>query len=181
MDCEVCGSSIFGKGFHVTIDGAELVVCRECSTLKTSPPRPRSRTSQPTPYATTTVQKTKLPPVSARRRPSEPTMPEGRELVLDYGQVIRKARETMQLSQEDLGRKIAEKTSVLQKLEGGRLVPPEALVQKLERALKIRLVQAATDVPVDRKAAKPEELTLGDIAVMRKKRSEMEDSEERRR
>jgi putative transcription factor len=108
-------------------------------------------------------------------------MPEGRELVLDYGQVIRKARETMQLSQEDLGRKIAEKTSVLQKLEGGRLVPPEALVQKLERTLKIRLVQAATDIPVNKKATKPEELTLGDIAVMRKKRSEMEDSEERRR
>jgi len=87
----------------------------------------------------------------------------------------------MQLSQEDLGRKIAEKTSVLQKLEGGRLVPPEALLQKLERTLKIKLVQAATDIPADGKAAQPEELTLGDIAVMRKKRGEAEDSGERRR
>ena len=181
MDCEVCGSPIFGRGFHVFIDGAELLVCRECSTLKTSPPRPRPRTSQAISYATTTAQKTRSPPVPAKHRPSQPTMPEGRELVSDYGQVIRKAREAMQLSQEDLGRKIAEKTSVLQKLEGGRLVPPEALLQKLERTLKIKLVQAATDIPADGKAAQPEELTLGDIAVMRKKRGEAEDSGERRR
>jgi len=97
--------------------------------------------------------------------------------VQDYGQVIRKAREALQLSQEDLGRKIAEKTSVLQKLEGGRLVPPEALVQKLERTLKIKLEQAETDMPVDGKGAQPKELTLGDIAVMRKKRGEGEGSE----
>jgi len=108
-------------------------------------------------------------------------MPEGRELVEDYGQVIRRAREALQLSQEDLGRKIGEKNSVLQKIEGGRLVPPEVLVQKLERALKIRLVQEASEVPMDGKAVHPEELTLGDVAVMRKKRGEAEVSEGRRR
>jgi len=175
MDCEVCGSLIFDKGYNITIDGAELVVCRECSTLKTSPSRQRP-TAQSMVSPRTTSQK-KPPPVPPKRRPTQPTMPEGRELVQDYGQVIRKAREALQLSQEDLGRKIAEKTSVLQKLEGGRLVPPEALVQKLERTLKIKLEQAETDMPVDGKGAQPKELTLGDIAVMRKKRGEGEGSE----
>ncbi len=108
-------------------------------------------------------------------------MPERRELVQDYGQVIRRAREALQLSQEELSRKIAEKNSVLQKIEGGRLVPPEALVQKLERTLKIRIVQEVSEVPIDGKAAHPEELTLGDIAVMRKKRGETEVPEGRRR
>ena len=179
MDCEVCGSLIFGNGYHITIDGAELVVCRECSTLKTSPSRPRPDALRSARSPTGASQKKTLP-LPPRRRPTEPTMPEGRELVQDYGQVIRRAREALQLSQEDLGRKIAEKNSVLQKIEGGRFVPPEALVQKLERALKIRLVQEASEVPTDGKAAQPEELTLGDVAVMRKKRGEAEVSEGRR-
>jgi putative transcription factor len=107
-------------------------------------------------------------------------MPEGRELIPNYGEVIRKAREAMRLSQEDLGRKIAEKTSVLQKLESGRLVPPEALVEKLQRTLKIKLLLAATDASVDEKPPKPDELTLGDIAIVRSRQREAGDTEERR-
>jgi len=110
-----------------------------------------------------------------------PTVPEDVELIDDYGQVIRKARQAMQLNQEDLCRKIAEKVSVLQKIESGRLVPDDSLVKKLEHALKIQLLQPPTKTPIkDDKFTRPMELTLGDIAIMQKKREEGEDAGERR-
>jgi putative transcription factor len=40
---------------------------------------------------------------------------------------------------EELARKINEKLSVLEKLEKGRMRPPDALVSKLERTLQVRL------------------------------------------
>jgi putative transcription factor len=99
----------------------------------------------------------------------------------NYSQVIRKARETMQLSQEDLCRKIAEKVSVLQKIESGRFVPDDSLVKKLEYALRIQLLQPSSKAPpAEEKFSRPMELTLGDVAVMQKKRGEGEDKGERR-
>jgi len=176
LDCEICGNPVFGKGYHVNVDGAELLVCKACSTVRASPQKLRPMTNQPP----SRVIAAKSGPSVPRHRPSQPTMPEGRELIPNYGEVIRKAREAMRLSQEDLGRKIAEKTSVLQKLESGRLVPPEALVEKLQRTLKIKLLLATTDASVDEKPPKPDELTLGDIAIVRTRQREAGDTEERR-
>ena len=100
----------------------------------------------------------------------------------NYGQVIRKAREVMQLSQEDLCRKIAEKVSVLQKIESWRLVPDDSLVRKLEYALKVRLLQPASKTPsTEEKFSRPMELTLGDVAVMQQRRGEGEEAQERKR
>jgi ribosome-binding protein aMBF1 (putative translation factor) len=45
----------------------------------------------------------------------------------------------MGLSQEDLGRKINEKPSVISHLETGSMKPSDALARKLEHALKIEL------------------------------------------
>ncbi|MEM2094558.1 MAG: multiprotein bridging factor aMBF1 [Candidatus Bathyarchaeia archaeon] len=177
MDCEICGNPIFGRRYQVIIDGSELIVCKACSTMKTSPQKPRTQISQPLSQSLAVSR----PRINVRRRePSKPSISEGEELIPDYGQVIRKAREALRLSQEDLSRKIAEKASVIQKLESGKLVPPDALVQKLERVLKVKLKVAMADVPVDEKLPKPSELTLGDIAIMRNKQGEAEDVEERR-
>jgi putative transcription factor len=178
LDCEVCGRPIFGQGLHVIIDGAKLLVCKQCSTLKVSTPRTKQKISLTSPRSPLSPQVTKRT-VVLKRRPSQPTIPEGRELVEDYGHVIKKAREELELSQEELSHRIAEKVSVLQKLEAGRFVPSESLVQKLERILKIRLQQAPTEITVEKKNSKLEELTLGDIAILRKKRSRGEEPEER--
>jgi putative transcription factor len=87
----------------------------------------------------------------------------------------------MQLSQEDLCRKIAEKVSVLQKIESGRFVPDDSLVKKLEYALRIQLLRPSSKTPpAEEKFSRPMELTLGDVAVMQKKRGEGEDKGERR-
>ncbi len=121
--------------------------------------------------------RTKALPQAPRRRFAPnvrtPTVPDGGELVEDYGQQIRKARQALQLSQEEFSRKIAEKVSVLQKIEAGRLVPSDSLVHKLEHALKIHLVQKTLETSsTEKKFSRPLELTLGDVAVMQKKSSE---------
>ncbi len=170
MDCEVCGDQIFGKTTKVLIDGAELVVCGRCA----SGDKTVKLTSKPKIF--TPVQKTSQalgPQTQTRRKPSAPTFPEGGELVDNYGQVIRKARQAMRISQEDLCRKIAERVSVLQKIESGKLVPDNTLARKLEHALRIQLIKApAKTPPVEEKFSHPMELTLGDVAVMQKKRGD---------
>ena len=61
------------------------------------------------------------------------------ELDPSWSKKVREAREKLGLTQEQFGAKINEKVSVVHKLESGGMVPPDALVRKLERTLKVRL------------------------------------------
>jgi len=180
LDCEVCGEPIFGRGIKVLIDGAELIVCGRCASRATVAKAPKPASFTP-PTKSTPSPSRPRPQPQTRRLPPAPTVPEGVELVDNYGQVVRKARQAMQLSQEDLCRKIAEKVSVLHKIESGRFVPDDSLVKKLEYALKIQLLQPSSKAPpAEEKFSRPTELTLGDVAVMQKKRGEGEGERERR-
>jgi len=178
LDCEVCGSPIFGKGVKVLIDGARLLVCGRCASRATTVKAPSKRESL-TPPAPKVPRARPQP--QTRRGPSAPKFPVGGELADNYGQVVRKAREAMHLSQEDLCRRIAEKVSVLQKIESERLVPDDSLVRKLEQALKIQLMQLPSkEPPAEEEFSRPMDLTLGDVAIMQKRRGEGEDTRERR-
>ena len=77
------------------------------------------------------------------RSPSQKLLEPELELRLDYHKVIREGREKMGLSQDQLGLRIAEKTSVIKLLEGRRLKPDIILTRKLERFLKIQLFAPA--------------------------------------
>ena len=95
------------------------------------------------------------------------------ELVEDFGACIRRAREAQGLSHEELGKKLNEKVSVLKKLENQKMKPDNRLVEKLQHALKIRLL-----IPVAKKklskqlitAARPSRtITFGDLIQSKKK------------
>jgi putative transcription factor len=131
--CEICGSNIMGESHRIEIDGAIMVVCGRCSRL-----------GRPVREA--------IPAQIPGRGPSETTMHVYRkaatvvpddELVLreDYAAVLRKARESSGLTQEQLGMKLNEKSSVVGKLESGKLKPSVALAKKLEHLMKIRLFE----------------------------------------
>ncbi len=53
--------------------------------------------------------------------------------------MIKTARESLGLSQEELGMKINEKPSVISHLETGSMKPEDSLARKLEHFLKIQL------------------------------------------
>jgi putative transcription factor len=71
------------------------------------------------------------------------------EIRLDYMKEIKSARELLGLSQDELGRKINEKPSVIGHLETGRLKPDDALARKLEHFLKIELFVPVEEIEGD--------------------------------
>jgi putative transcription factor len=87
------------------------------------------------------------------------------EVVEDYANKIRGAREKLGLSHEDLGKKLNEKASLLRHIETGKVAPNNQLANKLEHTLKIKLLVPVSDEKVKTTLPKvaSEGLTLGDL------------------
>ena len=103
---------------------------------------------------------------------STPSLAETLEVAQDFGSRIRMAREELELSHEDLGRKIGEKVSVLRKIESGKMAPDHTLAEKLGHALKIRLLVSPSEPKAPSAASSPPEITLGEVVQVKKKRTE---------
>jgi len=155
----------------VVIEGAKLTVCTECSKHGKStweePARPsliEQRT--PTSYGTP-IQG----PIQIRKRVIIARVDTSQEIVQDYAEVIREAREKLGLSHEDLGKKINEKESVLRKIETGKISPNDQLVSKLEHTLKIKLLVPVAEekTPTNLPKTTSREFTLGDAMKIGKK------------
>ncbi len=171
MRCEVCGRRIRGTPYRAMIEGAKLTVCSECVKLGSifweakSEPRLKK------------VARRLPQPMLAAKKPVK--LQETLEIVEDFSSRVRQAREKLGLSQEDLGRKLNEKVSVLRKIESGKMAPDHRLAEKLEHALKIKLLVPFSEPKVSPKVlSRPPEVTLGDIVNVKKGKTEA--SEERK-
>jgi putative transcription factor len=102
-----------------------------------------------------------LPP---RKQPPL-SVSDGLELTDDLGTKIRLAREKAGLSHQELGKRISEKVSVLRKIESGKMVPDNLLTEKLEHALRLKLLVPVSEpkVPTVALASRPAAPTLGDL------------------
>jgi transcriptional regulator, XRE family len=90
------------------------------------------------------------------------------EVVENFGEVVRRARENLGLSREALAAMLGVKENVLRRIEAGQLQPDLALAKKLERALGVRLLVEATEEGAVRSGGKTEKgLTLGEVAEIR--------------
>ena len=166
MQCEVCGRQIFGAPIRAIIEGAEMTVCSECAKLGSGYWEPKLQRR-----AKKSIKR--QPTISFSKRKQRPTVTETLELVGDFGQRVRQAREGLGLSHEDLGRKISEKVSVLRKIESGKMVPDLVLAEKLEHALKITLRVPASEPNVQPVLpSKPRGTTLGDLIQFKVKEKE---------
>jgi len=67
------------------------------------------------------------------------------ELVSDYADRIRVAREGKEWSTLDLAQAIRERELLVKKIEKGDLIPEDDVRRKLEKALDIRLIDSAED------------------------------------
>ncbi len=123
MHCDLCGSD---KRLYLTeIEGTRLNVCEKCSSfgniIKERKPMQKKQKSNIQDIKETT---------------------EIMEMIVEnYSELIKKSRESMDLKQEELARKIAEKESVIHKLESGNIEPDIRLAKKLEKALNINLIR----------------------------------------
>ncbi|MEM4390117.1 MAG: multiprotein-bridging factor 1 family protein [Candidatus Micrarchaeia archaeon] len=146
-NCEVCGER--EAVALALIERAKLKVCRECSLggklIAELHPRPA--------------------PAKSALKPAREL-----EVVVDYAERIRKARERAHLPLEVLAERIAEKASYLDRIEKGKTLPSEATARKLERELGIVLLEETQEsgAPVMRREGGGG-LTLGDVVEIKKK------------
>ena len=168
MRCEVCGREIFGQPYYRIIEGGRMTVCGGCAKFSTQEWDPRKPRARPI------TRRTGGAPRPPRPR-SDVEATEQLELIDDYGIAIKKARQKKGLSVEDFAKKISEKESVVKKLEKEELNPPEKLVQKLERALGIKLMERATQQTGSVLTRPMGARTLGDVIKIKMPDDEEED------
>ena len=168
MRCEVCGRKIHEAPLRAIIEGAKLTVCVECSKHgKVLVHEEADRQMKISPTKNTSP----LPVI--QKKPPVAQVQLTQELTTDYSNKIRQAREKLNLTHEELGKKINEKASLLRNLETGKMAPNNQLATKLEHMLKIKLLVPVTE---EKAAVAPsggaQELTLGDLIEINKQDEE---------
>ncbi len=141
MLCEMCGKDVASTS-RVRIEGSVLRLCPDCARFGKPidpPPVPAAARSIPPPtrYGG-----------GASRSATGPRRMEERDLYVEIGELelapdwpkrLRAAREGLRWTPEDLAKKLNEKKSIVLKLESGGFHPPDDLVRRVERLLKVRL------------------------------------------
>ncbi|MFH0797830.1 MAG: multiprotein bridging factor aMBF1 [Candidatus Woesearchaeota archaeon] len=146
--CEMCGKDT--SLVNAIIEGTTLSVCTNCAKYGNI-----------------------LQPVKSYAKPkgygSHFTEQETEAIVEDYGARVKNARERKDMKQEDLAKAIAEKESVVHKIESGRMEPSFTIAKKLEHFLGIRLI---TKVKLSADALETEKssggMTIGDMIKFKK-------------
>ncbi len=144
MNCELCGRQM--DHYHdVIIDGVRMKVCSDCS-------RYGKEVNTRGPARLATYHSDSVPPV--RSTPSVPLRssapPRKRtsgiqddfnEPVIDFGKVIKKRREEMGLSQEELAKRLQEKRNVVAKIEREEIKPDSHTARKIQKIMGIKILE----------------------------------------
>ena len=88
----------------------------------------------------------------------------------NYHNIIKKAREDKGLKQEELAKSVAEKESIIHKIETGSLKPSIILAKKLEHFLNINLVELVEEKKEISFNLKDSEMTIGDMLKTKKRK-----------
>lgn len=91
-------------------------------------------------------------------------------IVSGYGKIIKSKRENLGLKQEELAQKIAEKESLIHNIESEKFEPSIELARKLERFLRVDLVEQQKVGKFESKEDDGKGMTLGDLMDAKKKR-----------
>ena len=164
MNCDICGRGIVGPAFKVKVEGAKMLVCRNCQALG-EPYQEEPTFQRPQPSFAGTA---RLPRIPAKRPTELPKELDELEIDENFSDLVRKRRMKLGWSQEDLARKVKEKLSVIQKIETGKITPDTQLCRQLQHELKIKLLVPRKETPPPKTTA-PAEVTLGDIVKIKGK------------
>lgn len=150
MDCEVCGRP--DAGIMGVVEGVQMRICDKCAK-----------------YASRIVHRE--PTEAETRKEGAAKPPSGElEVVEDFAQRIKAARERKGLTRKEFAAMINEKESFLRRIEEGGLTPDEILARKIGKALGIELLgEAYVETPkAERRSAMG--ITLGDVVELVKKK-----------
>ena len=151
--CEMCGKKVSNLK-TVLIEGSMLNVCPNCARFG-KPVKPE--------IAATPVEIAQRLELREKRLRTKNVFENiENELVDDYAKKIRDARTKMNLTPEELGKRINEKKTVITKIESKSMRPDENLIKKLETTLNIKLMEKPKPEKVETKRTGGE-LTIGDL------------------
>ena len=151
--CEMCGKKVSNLK-TVLIEGSMLNVCPNCARFG-KPVKPE--------IAATPVEIAQRLELREKRLRTKNVFENiENELVDDYAKKIRDARTKMNLTPEELGKRINEKKTVITKIESKSMRPDENLIKKLETTLNIKLTEKTKTEKVETKRTGGE-LTIGDL------------------
>jgi putative transcription factor len=132
------------------IEGSEMQVCDACAG-----------------YGTPVEEKKRAAPVTAKTRRVEPYSGKDpfadmdTELIDNWGKQVMQARQQQDMSREQLGSLIEEKTTTVAKIENEELRPSDETAKRIERALGISLFEKVSKGVTQKKDVRG--LTIGDL------------------
>jgi len=137
-NCEVCGKEV-DEIITAKIESSLMKVCRKCARLgKVVEQRVALGVSSGRGLMIGRSAYAKKLPYERHEEKEDVLI-----LVDNYGRIIQKAREKLSLTQEKLAAMLNEKASVISRVESGHMRPSEKLARKLERMLKIKIVEGS--------------------------------------
>lgn len=167
--CEICGRECHSTR-EISLEGAQLQACSRCAELGEPVRKPKHPGLRPP--STPKSRPVSTPrPSSLHRRPHIRSRPQRRELVPveDFTKLIRKAREQRGWAQKEVARQLHERTSIITKIESGKMTPTIRLARKLERLYKLTLLEEAESVDLS-PVSSPSSTTLGDVVQIKRKK-----------
>ena len=146
--CEICGRK--NVRAVVSVEGAKLVVCGGCA-----------RGKKVLYYLEDREMPSDTQHIEKPGRKHEET----EEIVEDYADRIKRARQKMGLPISVVAEKINEMESYLERIERGKIAPTFAVAKKLEKELGIKLIEKVEEsvAPTISGKKKFSEPTLGDL------------------
>jgi len=145
--CEMCGNE--SPLVKTVIEGVELSVCKNCSGFGKI------------------VRKRTFIPSKKKFFREEKEDEDIDVLKEDYPSIIREKREQMGLKQKEMAMFLAERESVIHKIEAGNYKPSIKLARKIEKYLNIKLIEKQHIEKQDLKVNK-QILTIGDMIKIKK-------------
>ena len=152
MMCDMCGKT--AELFRTEVEGTILQVCSECAKFGKVISRVR--------------------PIEVKKKKIEEKFREQgvMELIVeDYARKIKGGREKLKLKQVEFAKKISEKESLIQHIESGKSKPSIQLAGKLERFLRIRLIEEYVEKESNKSKVSSKEVTIGDIIKIKRRNS----------
>jgi uncharacterized protein (TIGR00270 family) len=146
-DCEVCGRS--NASIRVNIEGSELTVCKLCASLGK-------------------VMSPEIPVVRPSLLKKPVRLPEEMQLTprADFSGLVRKGRDKLGFTQEELSKKLKLPSNTIRRIEGG-WQPPLDVLKRLEGVAKVSLVEGTGSTQELRKKLEKKALTIGDVVDVR--------------
>ena len=156
--CDMCGSE--GRLYSTDVEGTRLNVCQNCSKFGKVVRNVHDKKFLE-----------KIEKKWEKERKSRPLLSKEelvQSVVEDYAELIKAKRESLGMKQEDFAKKINEKESIIHKIETGHFEPSIKLARKIERFLRIKLIEQQSSEEVKMEKTQSGSFTLGDFIKTKK-------------